>query len=651
MLILPSLDRAPLMLSIAVAALLGAACDPPSDRIEVSPRVTEPTRPVRSERAPPPAGAQVSHRLSFAEARNRYVVVESRFPASGAATVELMMAVWTPGSYLVREYSRHVESLAVAAPDGAALAAVKTRKNRWQVTTGGAESIVVRYRLYAAELSVRTNCVSDDVAVLNGAATFLAPVGRLDLPHDVHLDLPAGWQASVTALPPHPSGEPHRYLAPSYDALVDSPILAGNPLVRQFEVAGVRHRLAHVGDTSAWDADRAARDVARLVDTQRAFWGQLPYRSYDFLSVLVEDASGGLEHMDSTLLLSSPWGMRGPKEYARWLRLVSHEFFHAWNVKRLRPIELGPFDYENEVYTRSLWVAEGITSYYDDLLVLRAGLIDRGQYLDALSKQIRAVETRPGRSVQPLALSSFDAWIEFYRPDENSENSAVSYYDKGAVIGFLLDTEIRRASGGRRSLDDVMRAAYARWSGERGFRPEEFRQLAESIAGRDLAGFWSRFVDGTEAIDYQPALDYYGLRFTRKRGDGGRSKREGGEGKDDRKDDRPRTHLGLETRTDGGRLLVARVLRDGPAWTAGVQPGDELLAVDDRRVPADGLDRVLDRHQPGARVTLLISRWSVLRRIPVQLGAPPADQLDLEVAGNASGTQRAHLAAWLDGSR
>jgi predicted metalloprotease with PDZ domain len=649
MLILSPLDRAPLALSLAVAALFGAACDPPSEQSPAG-ALVEPTRPAaQSELAPmaPPAGALVSHRLSFGEARNRYVLVESRFPASGRPTVELMMAVWTPGSYLVREFSRHVESLVAVGPDGAALDLVKTRKNRWRVATAGAEQIVVRYRLYAPELTVRTNWVSDDMAVLNGAATFLVPVGQLDQPHDVTLELPDGWRDSVTALPPHPSGQRHRYLAPSYDVLVDSPILAGNPVVRPFEVAGVRHRLAHAGDTSMWEPDRAARDAARLVDTHRAFWGHLPYRSYDFLSVLVEgDASGGLEHRDSTLLISSPWAMRTAKDYARWLGLVSHEFFHAWNVKRLRPIELGPFDYENEVYTRSLWVAEGVTSYYDDLLVLRAGLIDRRQYLAGLSKQIRSVETGPGRSVQPLALSSFDAWIEFYRPDENSGNSTVSYYDKGAVVGFLLDTEIRRASGGRRSLDDVLRAAYERWSGARGYRPEELRQLAETIAGRELAGFWSRFVDGTAPLDYQPALDYYGLRFTRKRGTDAAAASAAGPDADPVK-----PHAGLETRSENGRLRVTRVLRDGPAWRAGVQPGDEILAVDERRIPPDGLDAALARHRPGARVTLLVSRWSVLRRLPVQLGSPPADELDLEVARDASAAQRARLAAWLDGSR
>ncbi|HWM86483.1 MAG TPA: hypothetical protein VNO33_11610, partial [Kofleriaceae bacterium] len=412
-----------------------AACDPRGEK-PAPPADAAPAAPT-AKRAPLalPAGGAVAHRLSFAEARNRYVDIESVFPTGGAAALDLMMAVWTPGSYLVREYSRHIEALAASAPDGARLSVEKTRKNRWRVKTGGAASVTVRYRLYAPEMTVRTNWVSDDMAMLNGAATFLVPVGQLRRPHDVAFELPQGWKTSITALPPHPGGQPHRYLAPDYDTLVDSPVLLGNPVVRQFEVAGVRHRLAEIGDTGMWEPDRAARDVTRLVEAQRAFWGQLPYRSYDFLTVLVDGPGGGLEHLDSTLLISSPWAMRRAHDYARWLSVVSHEFFHAWNVKRLRPAELGPFDYENEVYTRSLWVAEGVTSYYADLLVERAGLIDRDEYLAALSGHIRDVETGPGREVTPVSRASFDAWIKFYRPDENTHNMTVDYYSKGAVVG------------------------------------------------------------------------------------------------------------------------------------------------------------------------------------------------------------------------
>jgi predicted metalloprotease with PDZ domain len=636
------------LVSFATALAISSACGSDDDR--GAPRPAEPATPSRETAAPPapapsPARA-ISHRLSFREARNHYVDVEASFPSEGRASVELMMAVWTPGSYLVREFSRHVEALTALAPDGARLPVVKTRKNRWRVTSGGAARVTIRYRVYAAELGVRTSWVSDDMAMLNGAPTFLVPVGELDRPHDVTLELPAGWRDIVTALPPHPNRQRHRYLAPSYDVLVDSPILAGNALMRSFEVGGTRHRVAQMGDTAMWDADRAARDVERMVTTQRGFWGQLPYRSYDVLSVLADTGDdGGLEHLESTLVVSSPWAMRREKDYVSWLSVVNHELFHAWNGKRLRPVELGPFDYENEVYTESLWLAEGVTTYYTGLLLRRAGLVDRDQYLSLLSEHVRDVEAAPGRQLQSVARGSFDAWIELYRPDENSDNATVSYYDKGAVIGFLLDVEIRRATDGERSLDDVMRLAYRRHSGARGYRPEDLRRAAEEVAGRDLGGFWRDSIAGTAPLEYGAALDYYGLRLVSRPEDEPGSGAAPATGEGDAEDEPP-GHLGVDTRTDAGRLLVSKVLRDGPAWRAGVQPGDEILAIDDRRVPPD-LATALARYRPGARVVVLVSRLNRLRRLPAVLGRKPVQAFELEVARDASSAQRARLAAWL----
>lgn len=647
-----AVSRVPLLSTAAVLwAWSAAACDPPADKSNAP--ASDPSPPPAHEKAgaralPAPPGGAVLHRLSFAEARNHYVDVESSFPTRGRASIEIMMAVWTPGSYLVREYSRHVEALAAFAPDGARLPAVKTRKNRWRVGGGNAQRVTVRYRLYAPELTPRTNWVSGDMAVLNGAATFLAPVDELGRPHDVAFDLPPAWEASITALPPHPSGQRHRYVAPDYDALVDSPVLLGNPVVRQFDVAGVRHRLAHIGDTGLWEPDRSARDVARLVETQRGFWRQIPYRSFDFLTVLADVATGGLEHRDSTLLVSSPWAMRRRKDYAGWLGVVSHELFHAWNVKRLRPAELGPFDYEKEVYTESLWLAEGVTAYYGDLLAARAGLLDRDQYLASLSEHIREVEVAPGRAVQSIASSSADAWIEHYRQDENSANSTVDYYEKGAVLGFLLDAEIRRVTAGQRSLDDVMRLAYSRHAGARGYRPEDVQRIAEEVASADLGRFWRDFVQGVAPLDYRPALDYYGLRFEAAGDDeDDASADEEVEAGAAGEDGEPAGHLGLDTKTDGGRLVVTRVVRGGPAWRAGVQASDEILAIDDRRVPRAGLVGVLSRYRPGTRVTLLVSRLNRLTRLTVELDRAPADEFDLEVAAGASAAQRARLAAWL----
>ena len=317
----------------------------------------------------------IRYTVSFPAPHTHYVEVSASVPTGGRSEVELMMAVWTPGSYLVREFSRHVEAVSAVGAGGRALTVEKSDKNRWKVTTGGAPSVTVSYRVYGREMSVRTNWVEAGFALINGAPTFMTLAGETRRPHEVIITPAAGWRRSMTGLDVMEGGE-HRYRAPDYDTLVDSPILIGNPAVYEFTVDGKRHYLVNEGEGGVFDGARAAKDLEAIVREQQRFWGSLPYDRYFFLNVITE-ASGGLEHLNSTVLMTSRWTTRARRSYVGWLELASHELFHAWNVKRLRPVELGPFDYENEVHTRSLWMAEGVTDYYADLLVLRAGLTTR----------------------------------------------------------------------------------------------------------------------------------------------------------------------------------------------------------------------------------------------------------------------------------
>src|SRR5918993_499072 len=437
----------------------------------------------------------ITYTLRFPAPATHYVEVEATLPTDGREHIELMLATWTPGSYLVREYARHLESVDARSADGNGRRVEKTRKNRWRIECGGAHDLTVRYRVYGREMTVRTNFISEEFALLNGAPTFLTIADALVRPHEVRIQMPDCWRESVTQLPAAGT-QPHWYRAADYDALVDAPIVLGNPALYEFAVDGRPHVLANVGESGIWDGPRSARDLEAIVEQQIAFWGGAPYDRYVFLNLITE-ASGGLEHLASTVLMTSRWKSRTRKGYLEWLGLASHELFHAWNVKRLRPVELGPFDYEAENHTRSLWVAEGITTYYGDLVVHRAGLSTVREYLDGLSGQIQELQTAPGRLVQSLEDASFDAWIKHYRPDENAPNSAVSYYTKGAVVAFLLDIEIQRASGGARTLDDVMRTAYGRYAGDRGFTDPGFRGLINEVAGADLASWVSRAVDST----------------------------------------------------------------------------------------------------------------------------------------------------------
>ena len=604
--------------------------------------------------------AATRYTLSFPEPHTHYMEVRATYPTGGAPQLDLMMVVWTPGSYLVREYARNVEGMRASAPGGKALPVEKTRKNRWRVATDGAAEVVVEYRVYCREMSVRTNWVESDYAVLNGAASFLTRVGHLQSPHEVSIVLADGWTKSATGLPAHADGAAHHFLAPDFDTLVDCPIVCGNPCIYEFEVAGVKHYLVNQGEGGIWDGPRSAEDVKKIVEAHFAFWKVLPYESYYFLNVISE-SGGGLEHKSSTLMLTSRWRSRVPDSYHGWLGLVSHEFFHTWNVKRLRPVELGPFDYENEVYTRSLWIAEGVTSYYDDLLVHRAGLSKRKKYLKALSKNIDSLQTTPGRLVHPLEMASYDAWIKHYRRDENTPNSTISYYTKGAVVAFLLDAHIRRLTDGERSLDEVMRRAYQIYSGERGYSPDEFRLAAQETAGKDLGEWFRVALETTEELDYQEALDWYGLRFK----DPEEDKKENGDGDnddtdadtnddddDDEKDEKdekkpPKGWLGLRTRNADGRLVVTQVRRGTPAHQAGFNVDDEILAIGDYRVRAGGWQDRLKQYRPGHKATILIARRDKLMTREVVFEKEPPKRWRLAVRKNATEEQKKRLADWL----
>jgi len=539
-------------------------------------------------------------------------------PTGGRAEVELMMAVWTPGSYMVREYSRHVESVTATGQAGRTASVEKSDKNRWRIATGGASSVTVRYRVYAREMTVRTNWVESDFAMLNGAPTFMTLADGTARPHEVTIEPARGWRVSMTALSEVP-GVPHRYRALDYDTLVDSPIVVGNPAVHEFTVGGKKHYLVNVGDAGVFDGARAAKDVATIAGESLRMWGTLPYDKYVFFNLLtlVAGSGGGLEHKNSSMLMASRWATGTRRGYVSWLSLAAHEYFHAWNVKRLRPVELGPFNYEDEVHTRSLWVAEGITDYYADLTVHRAGLSSVEEALESLSNQIEELQTTPGRLVQSVEQASFDAWIKYYRPDENSPNVSISYYTKGAVLGFLLDAKIRRATQGEKSLDDVMRAAYQQFSGARGFAPDEFRAVAEQVGGLSLRSFWDAAVEGSVELDYTEALETFGLRFRPV---------------DALRGDRPgRAWLGMSTRNDAGRLVVSEVRRDTPAYAVGLNVDDEILAINGFRVRADQLAARLDQYKPGEKATLLVARRDQILSLETQFGTEPLRQWRLEV--------------------
>ena len=567
----------------------------------------------------------IRYTLRFPAPQTHYVEVEASIPTAGRPDVEVYMATWTPGSYLIREYERNVE--AVTASNGTtALAVEKSRKNRWRITTGGARTVMFRYRVYSREMTVRNNWVEAGFAMLNGAPTFVTLPDGGKRPHEVKVELPAAWKGVQTPLIAV-AGTATTFRADDFDTLVDSPIIIGNPVVREFTVDGKKHALVLEGDPSLFDADRAAADVKKIVEAGRNVMGPLPYPHYYFLNMVTE-SGGGLEHKNSFLGMSSRFTTRTHRSYMGWLGLIAHEYFHNWNVKRLRPVELGPFDYENENYVKTLWVAEGFTDYYGDVLPRRAGISTREEFLDGLSNQIEAVQTTPGRLVTPVNMSSYDTWIKQYRPDENTANTSINYYPKGAVIAFLLDAKIRKSSNEARTLDTGMQWAMQRYSGDKGYTPTQFYDVMSEAAGTDLKGWFGKAAESTDELDYTEALDYFGLQFrpTDPRG--------------------ARAFIGSGTRNDGGRLVITSVRRGTPAIEAGLNVDDEILAIDDVRVRADGLVVRLDQYKPGDKIAVLVARRDKLTKIDVTLGTEPGRAWRLEVSPTATAEQKTRLAAW-----
>ncbi len=581
--------------------------------------------PVAGQERPP----GIDYSVDLKDALNHYVTVKMTARPAGPQT-QIMMATWTPGSYLVREYARHVDRISVTDQDGEPLGFEKISKNRWIIDTPDADRpFTVTYRVYCDESSVRTNFVGRGHAVLNGAPTFVTIPGQMDLPHRVRLVLPETMKRSATSLRPA-SDEPHHYQAGNFDELVDSPVVAGNVELFPFVVAGVEHYLVNVNDRGQWDGMRAARDLAKIVAAQHKIWNVVPYDRYYFLNI-IGGGGGGLEHDNSCLIMSGRDAMRDPRSYRRWLSLASHEFFHTWNVRRLRPKSLVNYDYESEVYTPSLWVAEGITSYYEDLVLVRAGLTSPADFITALGGLIRRVQTSDGRKLQSLRDASHDAWIKFYRQASNSRDTQISYYTKGAVVALLLDARIRAASNDQKSLDDALRLLYHRHAGDIGYEPADFRAICSEVAGVDLTDWFVSTVDSTDELDYQELSNWFGLEVGDVRPVGTRS--DADRETDDRKNREPERWIGIG---ESG----------SPASRAGIADSDELIAINGVRL-TESLKARLQKFSVGDPLEILLSRDDQILEVLVTVAARPAvPDWGLKVSSQQNDSQKAHLNAW-----
>jgi predicted metalloprotease with PDZ domain len=558
---------------------------------------------------------------------------------SSSAAIEFVFPVWTPGSYMVREYTRNIEAISAAVVDrvgGTQRARLPLRrhgKNRWLVAPPEhARVVCLSYRLYCREMSVRTNWVESNYGFLTGAATFPYIDGHQERPIAVELELPPAWQQLATALQQSQrQGQCVRLEAANYDELVDAPIVCGNFEVRDFEVEDRPHYLVNVGGDSLWDLQRATQDVHTLVDYHQKFWKTVPYEQYWFLNLNTE-SRGGLEHDNSSVLMCSRWAMHRRESYLDWLALVSHEFFHTWNIRRLRPVALMHYDYEAEQFVEELWIAEGITSYFDDLALVRTGLCTRDEYLARLTKTVQAVQASPGRLVQDLRNASWDAWTKHYRPDENSGNSRISYYLKGAVVAWLLDVRLQQISHSKLGLAEVMRLLWERHLAK-GYTLHDFEQIVEELGNLSLRQWLHATVREAIDVDYQPALEWFGLQF--KAEDSAK------------KTNFAKVWIGSQSTGSEGKLWVRNVLRGSPSDRAGLNVDDELLALDGYRLSPDTWPGHLEMFEPEQELELLVSRRGKIVPLKITLGKKPPHNWELGVDPAASQTALSRLERWL----
>jgi len=592
--------------------------------------------------------SEIIYRLTMPEPQTHTFGVEMRIEEV-SGPVDLVMPTWTPGSYMVRDFARHVLGLRMEDGAGTPLRWSKTDKQTWRVEAPTDGTLRVRYSVYAHELSVRSSHLDASHGYVNGASTFLYAAGRERDPVRLEVEAPEGWRITTGM---GKTDRPDVFRAADYDELVDCPMEIGTHELVEWEQEGRPHRYA-VWGRGNYQLDRLVADTKKIVSaTRELFGGGLPYDEYTFLLHVVPGQYGGLEHRNSTSIVLDRWGFRG-MEYERAIVLVAHEFFHVWNGKRIRPASLGPFDYTRENYTRNLWIVEGFTTYYTDVVLRRAGVMPAQRYLDRTGGAIAQLQTLPGRLEQTLEDASFDAWIKYYRQDENTPNATVSYYHKGALVSLLLDLRIREATGGERSLDDVLRILWERYGKpDVGFPEEGIQDVVEEVCGDRMDAFFESALRSTEELDFDGPLAAAGLELApppAMAGPGGPLPAPGGPapGGGAPAAPLPPLWLGIRTKEEAGRNVVATVVVGSAGQRAGINAGDEIVALDGFRVGARDLQvRIMEREE-GEVVQLTVFRRDELLTLSVPLERAPAIRPMLRRVPEPTPRQSAILEGWL----
>lgn len=537
--------------------------------------------------------ANISYEVSMPEPHTHYYNVKMSITDYEKDHFDVQMPVWSPGSYLIREYAKSVEDLS-ATFNKKLLKTEKINKNTWRIYADSANNVTINYKVYAFKLSVRTSFVDASHGYFNGTSMFMFIDELRNIPHDLTIIPFKDWKKVSTSLT-NLSEKGFQYQAEDYDILVDSPVEIGNHKTFDFTSAGVLHHVAMYGKGN-YNIDTLKVDMAKITQACTDVFGMNPNKEYTFIIHNLTYGGGGLEHSSSTTLQVNRWTYSAGSAYKGFLSLVAHEYFHLWNVKRIRPKALGPFDYNNENYTSLLWVMEGFTSYYDELLLYRAGVYTEEEIIRKFTGSISNIENQPGNKVQSVAHASFDAWIKAYRPTENSYNTTISYYSKGSVVANMLDLIIIKNTKRKKNLDNVMQYLYDEYYTKqgRGFTDEEMKSALEEVSGLNMDDFFEKYINGTQSFDYATIFGYAGLTV------------------ETMLDTTP--SLGIST----SRNKIRKVNRASSAYLGRLNVNDEILAIDGFRVNGD-INDFIEEKKVGDEISLLISRDNIIQTITFPL--------------------------------
>jgi predicted metalloprotease with PDZ domain len=545
----------------------------------------------------------LSYQLRMPKPQNHYFEVEMTLSDFKEKQLDIKMPVWAPGSYLVREFSKNVNLVRAFDDKGKEIQVQKKKKNTWTISTDGNKKIRVKYEVYSFELSVRTPFLDLTHGFVSGSGVFMYVEGYKDKKGILEVIPHSSFKTITTALPKaailvqKDGSQSFEFL--NYDQLVDCPIEIGNQTVFDFMASGTKHTVAMYGE-AFYDIESLKIDMTKIIDAETAIFGSNPNKDYVFIVHNVVDGQGGLEHANSCVLSVNRWTYGG-SEYRNFLNLVAHEYFHLWNVKRIRPIELGPFDYDQENYTTLLWVMEGFTSYYDELILRRAGYYTKEEILAKIQSSVNYVEGSVGARVQPVAHASFDAWIKAYRPTENSANTSMTYYSRGTIHGAVFDAMIIDNSKGKQGLDHFMKHLFQKFYIEmnRGFTEAEFKSELEKFVGKNLDDFFKNYIHGTEIIPYAEIFDKIGVSVK------------------DVTTFKP--SFGAAVREENGKIMVKSIRANSCAEDAGIRVGDEIIGCNGFRVNQAMLEGIMNGLNISETAELLVAREEKLFSVKVKM--------------------------------